>query len=143
MPELPEVETVKLQLQKYVIGHKLQKIEVRNRKIFQGDEKSIIGAKINAVRRFAKVLVIDLSNSQSLVIHIKLTGQLVYRGPNLKKIPVLSNKVVGGLGGRHTLVIFSLDKTGALYYNDVRRFGWIKIVDTSEVEKIDFIKVGS
>ncbi|MBI1864052.1 DNA-formamidopyrimidine glycosylase, partial [Candidatus Woesebacteria bacterium] len=140
MPELPEVETVKLQLQKYVVRHKIISIDVKNRKVFQGDEKLITGATFTEIRRFGKVLVFDLSNGYSIISHIKLTGQYIYRGPNLKNTPTLSKKVVGGVPGTHTHVIFNLDHGGILYYNDVRRFGWIKIVKTKDVVDFDFIK---
>lgn len=139
MPELPEVETIKLGLQKYLVGHKIKDVEIKIPKIFTGSPKDVVGAKVKAIRRFAKVLSIDLSNGNSLVIHIKLTGQLIYRGPNLKKVPGLSKKVVGGIPGKHTHVTFKLDRRGFLYYNDVRRFGWIKIIKTSDVEKSGFI----
>jgi formamidopyrimidine-DNA glycosylase len=69
-----------------------------------------------------------------------LTGQFIYRGPNLKNPPTLSKKVVGGVPGKHTHVIFNLDKNGHLYYNDIRRFGWIKLTKTKDVENFDFIK---
>jgi len=134
MPELPEVETIKLQLNKFLVGHKIVSIDVRNRKIFQGDEKRIIGAKVTGTRRFGKVTVIDLDNKYSILTHVKLTGQFIYRGPNLDTNS-LSTKVIGGLGGLHTLVIFTLDKKGLLYYNDVRR-----LEKTSEVENESFIK---
>lgn len=139
MPELPEVESIKLQLQKFLIGHKIESVDVRNLKIFQGKSGEVIGAKIKEVRRFAKVLSIDLSNGNSLVIHIKLTGQLIYRGPNLKTPEELSKKVVGGVPGPHTHVIFYLDKGGVLYYNDVRRFGWIKVVKSNKLQLTGFI----
>lgn len=140
MPELPEVETIKLQLGKFLENHKIVSVEVRNRKTFQGDEKKIIGAKIVGTRRFGKVTVIDLSNGYSILTHVKLTGQYIYRGPNLPNPKKLSTKVTGGAPGPHTLVIFNLDKGGELYYNDVRRFGWIRIVKTSEVSEEPFIK---
>ena len=139
MPELPEVETVKLQLKKYLVGHKIEGIEVKIPKLFTGDVKDVVGAKVKDIRRFAKVLSIDLSNGNSLVIHIKLTGQLVYRGPNLKTPPTLSKKIAGGVPGPHTHITFKLDRGGFLYYNDIRRFGWIKVIKTSEVEKSDFV----
>ncbi len=139
MPELPEVETIKLGLQKYFVGHKIEDVEIKTPKIFTGSPRGVVGAKVKEIRRFAKVLSIDLSNGSSLVIHIKLTGQLIYRGPNLAKTPGLSNKVVGGVPGKHTHVIFKLDRGGFLYYNDVRRFGWIKVIKTSDVEKSGFI----
>lgn len=139
MPELPEVETMRLQLKKYLTGHKILSVEVKNRKTFQGDEKNITNSKILDVRRFGKVSVIDLSNNYSILTHVKLTGQYIYRGPNLPSPKVLSKKVVGGVPGPHTLVTFNLDHSAKLYYNDIRRFGWIRIEKTSDVEKEKFI----
>lgn len=139
MPELPEVETIRLGLEKYLIGHKITGVKLNFPKIFTGDTKDIINGKIVSVRRFAKVLSIDLDNANSIVIHIKLTGQLIYRGVNLKNPPELSKKVSGGIPGKHTHVIFTLDKNSFLYYNDFRRFGWIKIIKTIDVEKSSFI----
>src|SRR3989344_3348354 len=138
MPELPEVESIKLQLQKYLVGHTIRSVEIRNTKYAIRDT-DVVGEKIKDIRRFAKVLSIDLSNSYSIVVHLKLTGQLIYRGPNLKKVPNLSSKVVGGLPGKHTHIIFKLDHDGKFYYNDVRLFGWIRVIRTDEIEKTDFI----
>lgn len=134
MPELPEVETIRKGLQNYLVGHVIESVEVRNRKIFSTDATLVSRVKITGVRRFAKILAIDLSNAQSLVIHVKLTGQLIYRGPNLKNPPKLSHKVLG-LPGKHTHVIFHLDRGGILYYNDIRKFGWIKLVKSNFITK--------
>ena len=82
----------------------------------------------------------DFDNGYSVVTHVKMTGQFVYRGPNLKNPGALSPKVVGGIPGVHTHVIFHLNKEGVLYYNDLRRFSWMKVVETKEVEELDFIK---
>jgi formamidopyrimidine-DNA glycosylase len=140
MPELPEVEAIRLQLGRLLKGHKVQSVEVNNRKIFQGNEKSIINSDFIGTRRFGKVTVIDFKNGYSILTHVKLTGQFIYRGPNLNNVPKLSSKVIGGVPGIHTHVIFSLDKGGKLYYNDVRKFGWIRVVKTSQVEEEPFIK---
>jgi formamidopyrimidine-DNA glycosylase len=140
MPELPEVEAIKLQLGVLLNGHKIVSVDVQNRKVFQGDEKDIAGANFKMARRFGKVTVIDLDNGYSILVHVKLTGQFIYRGPNLPNPKDLSKKVTGGAPGPHTLVAFKLDKNGVLYYNDVRRFGWIRIVRTSEVLEEPFIK---
>ena len=139
MPELPEVETTKLQLQKYLIGHKIEDIDVRYRKKFEGDEKKLTGGRIVEIRRFGKVQSIDLDNGYSILVHIKLTGQLIYRGPNLKTTPHISKKVIGGLEGKHTHIIFHLDQGGKLYYNDVRKFGWIRLVESKQVTSDKFI----
>lgn len=139
MPELPEVEAIKLQLGKFLTGHEVVSVDVKNRKTFQGEEKKIIGGKVVGTRRFGKVSVIDLDNGYSILTHVKLTGQYIYRGPNLKSPKELSKKVTGGIPGPHTLVIFHLDRGGILYYNDVRRFGWIKVEKTDEVLKEKFV----
>ncbi|MBI3397059.1 bifunctional DNA-formamidopyrimidine glycosylase/DNA-(apurinic or apyrimidinic site) lyase [Candidatus Woesebacteria bacterium] len=139
MPELPEVETVKLGLTKYLIGHRILKVDINNPKVFSGNTENIEGAKVKDVRRFAKVLSIDLDNDFSIIIHIKLTGQLIYRGPNLPNPTTLSKKVIGGVPGKHTHIVFELDRKGFLYYNDLRRFGWLKVIKTSDVETSSFI----
>jgi len=140
MPELPEVETIRIGLEKYLVGHKITKVEVRWRKSLSENENKLVEGYVKKIRRFGKVLSIDLDNGYSAVIHIKLTGQLIYLGPNLLKAKSLSPKVSGGLGGKHTHVIFYLDHKGVLYYNDVRKFGWIKIIKSSELKiKSDFI----
>ncbi|MFC1625755.1 bifunctional DNA-formamidopyrimidine glycosylase/DNA-(apurinic or apyrimidinic site) lyase [Patescibacteria group bacterium] len=140
MPELPEVESIKNQLEKLLKGHEIVSVEVLRRKNFQGDEKKLWGLKILGSRRLGKVIVINLSNNYSILTHVKMTGQYIYEGPNLKKPHKLSKKVIGGVPGKHTLVVFRLDKGGILYYNDVRRFGWIKLVKTSKVGEESFIK---
>lgn len=139
MPELPEVETIRKGLSKYLVGHKIEDIEIRAPKIFEGDPKNIIDTKVVEIRRFGKGLVIDLSNKYSLAIHIKLTGQLVYRGDETKEIKI-SAKVGESIPNQFTHVIFKLDKGAHLYYNDRRRFGWIRTVKTEDVVKMPFFK---
>jgi formamidopyrimidine-DNA glycosylase len=114
-------------------------VTANNKKIAPDDFKPIIGTRFKAIRRFGKVLVFDFDNGYSTISHIKLTGQFIYRGPNLKA-PTLSKKVVGGVPGAHTHLIFKLDKGGFLYYNDIRKFGWVRVSKTKEVEEFGFIK---
>ncbi len=134
MPELPEVETIRLQLDKYLKGRRVLGVEIKSRKILAGGEKNLLGGKITKVRRFGKVIVIDFNNGYSALIHLKLTGQLVFQGPNLP--------------GKHTHVIFNLSSKGRsasgrgdkkLYFNDLRKFGWIKIAKSEEVVAERFI----
>lgn len=139
MPELPEVETLRRGLEKYLVGHTIESVEVKKPKIFQGDPKNIIDANIQNVRRFGKGLVIDLSNSYSLAIHIKLTGQLIYRDDATKDVPVSSEKV-GTIPNNSTHIIFHLDKGAVLYYNDLRQFGWIKVIRSKKLQELSFFK---
>lgn len=132
MPELPEVETIRLQLEKFIVGSTIKSIEIRNPKYEILNKSKITNSKITGIRRFAKILSIDLDNDFSIMIHVKLTGQLIYRGDKLRS-DKLSSKVIGGIGGKHTHLIFHLDN-GDLYYNDVRQFGWVKIVKSQAID---------
>lgn len=129
MPELPEVETIKLQLTKLLIGHRIVKIEINAAKSFPRGKEKLIGGKVKGVRRFGKVLVVDLDNGYSFLIHLKLTGQVVYSD---KRLPNSPNKF--------THVIFSLDRGAKLFFNDSRKFGWIRVEKTDEVENESFVK---
>ncbi len=139
MPELPEVETIRRGLEKYVVGHKIVDLTILHSGIFEGEKEQIVGSKIIKARRYAKGLILDLDNSFSLAIHIKLTGQLIYRDKATEKI-VVSKEKVGSVPNQFTHLVFHLDHDAKLYYNDQRRFGWIRVVPTSEVLEMKFFK---
>lgn len=141
MPELPEVETIRLGLQKYLVGRKITDIQVRVPKLFVGSAKQIIGAKIVGLKRIGKGLIIELDNNFVLAVHLKMTGQLIYRGPEVSKVPNVSRGKIGGeLPSRWTHIIFTLNHNAHLYYNDLRRFGWIKVVRKDQLMQIPFFK---
>ena len=83
MPELPEVETVRRGLGRLLPGRTISRVVFDNAKSFpntpESVDKCLIGATVEKVDRRAKVLVINLSSEYSLVIHLKMTGQLVFR----------------------------------------------------------------
>ncbi|HUD04775.1 MAG TPA: DNA-formamidopyrimidine glycosylase [Patescibacteria group bacterium] len=138
MPELPEVETIKLGLQKCLVGHKIEDVEVRVSKIFQGTPKDIIGAKVIDIKRIGKGLIIELNNGFVLTVHLKMTGQLVFQDKTTEN-STLSKKVGGDvLPSKYSHVIFSLDKGAKLYYNDLRRFGWVKVLKKEELKDVAF-----
>src|SRR3990167_10482165 len=134
MPELPEVETIRLGLEEHIVGKKIVSVEVRLKKIISGDIAKITGAKFKKIRRFGKALSLDLDNNYSIAIHVKMTGQLIWVSDE-SKVSRVSKVLVGELPNKFTHVIFKLD-SGVLYYNDIRQFGWIKILSTSDVEKL-------
>lgn len=146
MPELPEVETVRTGLSKLLPGHVVKKVTYDWDKSFPNSLTDVntflVGVKITTVRRRAKVLLIDLDSGYSLVIHLKMTGQLVYRSNNNNKhfgAGHPSRSLVGSLPDRSTRVILDLD--GAkLFFNDQRKFGWMRLLPTIEVEELDFFK---
>jgi formamidopyrimidine-DNA glycosylase len=139
MPELPEVETLKRGLEKYIIGHTILDIETRIPKIFQGEKQNIIGAKIIRIERIGKGLIIELDNEFVMAVHLKMTGQMIYQGLETKGV-VLSRKAGGDLPSKFSHVIFTLDNEARLFYNDLRRFGWIKVLARDEAFQMAFFK---
>ena len=144
MPELPEVETVKTGLKKLLIGHKIVAAEFDWVKSFpntQADiENFLIGATVLGVRRRAKVLIIDLDTDYSLVIHLKMTGQLVYRGMESFGAGHPNGSLIGELPDKSTRVTLSLKNKASLFFNDQRKFGWMRLLPTIHIEELDFFK---
>ncbi|HSX47907.1 MAG TPA: bifunctional DNA-formamidopyrimidine glycosylase/DNA-(apurinic or apyrimidinic site) lyase [Candidatus Nanoarchaeia archaeon] len=145
MPELPEVETVRLGLSSLIIGKRAKTVNHDWPKSFPNAaadvESFLIGAKIIDVRRRAKVLLIDLDTNYTLVTHLKMTGQLVYRADDGEHFGAghPSESLIGELPDRSTRVTLELD--GAkLFFNDQRKFGWMRLIPTPEVEELDFFK---
>lgn len=139
MPELPEVETMRMQLEKFLVGSKISDVQIKTPS-YELDKDKLIGGEVIKVRRFAKVSSIDLSNGYSILTHVKLTGQFIYKGPKHKTTEPISKKVVGGAPGPHTHIIFEFSDGGKLYYNDIRKFGWVRVIKTSDVENEKFVK---
>jgi formamidopyrimidine-DNA glycosylase len=178
MPELPEVETVRRGLQELIIDQTVAAASSDSPKSFQASasdvDRFLVGARITAVRRRAKVLMIDLSTDYTLVIHLKMTGQLVFieEGPTpplgseinsgLSLHPLKlarsardarevkrfgaghpNESLIGELPDRSTRVTITFEDGSHLYFNDQRKFGWMKLMPTLEVPNINFMqKIG-
>lgn len=144
MPELPEVETVRRGLSKLIIGKTIVSQLHDTPKGFPNSsadvEQFLIGAAITDIRRRAKVLMIDLSTQYTLVIHLKMTGQLVFRGEHVFGAGHPNESLIGELPDRSTRVTLTFDDGSHLYFNDQRKFGWMKLLPTIEVPNIDFMK---
>ena len=122
-----------------MVGKKIEAVDIRVSKLFVGDSKDIIGATIKDAKRVAKVLEIVLDNSYSIIVHLKMTGQLVFREAKSDKLFA---------GGHHqkvymqepphafTHIIYDFSDGSHLYFNDFRKFGWNKVVKSSEVGEI-------
>jgi formamidopyrimidine-DNA glycosylase len=144
MPELPEVETVRRGLESLIIHKKIQTVAHDTPKSFPNATKDInhflIGASIIAVRRRAKVLLIDLSSDYSLVIHLKMTGQLVFVGKTRFGAGHPNDSLINALPDKSTRVEVAFDDNSKLFFNDQRKFGWVKLVPTLEIPNINFMK---
>lgn len=148
MPELPEVETVRAGLATLLPGLEVSSETHDWPKGFPNTPADVqhflIGAKITEVRRRAKVLLIDLSTNYTLVIHLKMTGQLVFRGKTVAFGAGHPNSsLVGDLPDKSTRVTLQFTNGDRLFFNDQRKFGWMRLIPTPEVEALDFFqKVG-
>lgn len=139
MPELPEVETIRRGLKDFILGQKIKKIDVLNEKSFVG--KPVLGKVMN-IRRFGKALVIDLDNGYSLMMHLRMTGQLVWQGENRDARFAgghPSENFVSKLPNKQTRVVLDFDK-GTLFFNDQRKFGFVKVLLTVELKEEAFIR---
>jgi formamidopyrimidine-DNA glycosylase len=123
MPELPEVETIKRGLASRLPRKKITQVLVLKPKSFIGNPKTVIGLTIKQLERRAKQLILKLSHEQNLVVHLKMSGQLLYK---VKLTPP----------GKHTRVIIGFNDGSQLFFNDLRIFGWMKILSDEEVTKL-------
>lgn len=198
MPELPEVETIRRGLDKFIKFQKIERVKILCDKSFIGPKEVIENQRIISIGRKGKALLINLENGITMLIHLRMTGQLIYRSnvateqngisiakaktihgakteaepqkddgcktsksvdkskqektktqPDLKTIKLLTeNSFAGGhptdsffseLPNKQTRVIFELEN-GNLYFNDQRKFGFVKILETDEVENDKFIR---
>jgi formamidopyrimidine-DNA glycosylase len=192
MPELPEVETVRLGLAALLPGKTVKTVTHDTEKSFPNapaDVQAFLrGAKVTDVKRRAKVLLVELSSSYTLVMHLKMTGQLVFVGRNLANLTSSSSSgltrgsskqgvaeghtrsdwipgqarndgsggvdirfgaghpndsLINALPDKSTRVAFTFTDGSKLFFNDQRKFGWVKLIPTVEVPNIAFMqKVG-
>jgi formamidopyrimidine-DNA glycosylase len=145
MPELPEVETVRRGLQGLIVGATVKKVMHDTPKSFPNATSDVkqflLGAQITDVRRRAKVLLIDLSTDYSLVIHLKMTGQMVFVADHARFGAGHPNdSLINNLPDKSTRVTFEFTDGSHLYFNDQRKFGWVRLMPTLEIPNIDFMK---
>ncbi|MBD3250782.1 MAG: bifunctional DNA-formamidopyrimidine glycosylase/DNA-(apurinic or apyrimidinic site) lyase [Candidatus Pacebacteria bacterium] len=142
MPELPEVEIVRQRLDQVLVGKEISEVKVLRQKSFQGEASRIKGTRIESVERRAKLIRLRLTGPDDLLVHLKMTGQLIF---------VDGSKKVGGghptddwceqLPGDHTRIIVKFVDQTQLFFNDLRVFGWIKVADDQAIRQ-EFDKYG-
>ena len=149
MPELPEVEIVRLFLDKHIIGKTISDIEILNPKSLVGDPKLAKNQTIISTSRLGKQLSLHLNNNLTLLFHLKMTGQVIV-------LPALSVRRSGGsregreegrvsvlghptkdafdsLPNKSTRLIFTFSDGTKLFFNDQRKFGWVKLFNQNEL----------
>ena len=161
MPELPEVQTVASELHRKLKNQRIQSVTVNAPKMVaigpatvsnKRQETSgkvaeftklLRGQKILSVKRRAKLLIFDLSGPLSILVHLKMTGQFIFEDKKLRAQTKgqyrLFNKLSAPkvlLPGKHTHIIFTFRNGAHLYFNDIRKFGYIKIVNDDEIDQV-------
>lgn len=145
MPELPEVETIRRDLRSLLVGKKITDVTIRKTKMVRGAavrlRKVVIGQKVGDIERIGKLLMVQLQPSQHyLLLHLKMTGQLIYRDGTDTVAgghpwpPIDLGVGGGGLPNKYTHVTFSFSKGAKLYFNDLRQFGFVQVVSRDEKE---------
>jgi formamidopyrimidine-DNA glycosylase len=145
MPELPEVETIRLGLSRLLPGHKIDSVEFDWPKSFPNADEDVrnfmVGSEVSSIKRRAKVLLIELSSNYALVIHLKMTGQLVYRSISFEfGAGHPTDSLVGELPDKSTRVTIKFSDGSHLFFNDQRKFGWMRLMPSAEVLNLDFFK---
>ncbi|HEY4512727.1 MAG TPA: bifunctional DNA-formamidopyrimidine glycosylase/DNA-(apurinic or apyrimidinic site) lyase [Candidatus Paceibacterota bacterium] len=154
MPELPEVQITVNGLNNYLKGLKITAVwtnynsayhigkdNIKNPKYFEYFKKEIVGKKIIGARRVAKNVIITLSNGSTILIHMKMTGHLLYGNyvfeKSDKKDPWkgVSPKALTDSFNRHIRLVFSLSNKKYLALSDVRRFAKITHIREKDIEK--------
>jgi formamidopyrimidine-DNA glycosylase len=140
MPELPEVETIRADLARLLPGLRVKKVTVRKPKLLQSSraefDAALKRARILRVARRAKQLIIKLSTNYALLIHLKMSGQLVWRSPR-GELTVGGHPIqnVTNVPNRYTYITLDFTNGSALYFNDVRQFGYWRTVPIADLAK--------
>lgn len=148
MPELPEVETVRIGLQRLLPEREIEAVNFDWPKSFPNADEDVklflLRAKVVKVMRRAKVLIIELDSQYSLLVHLKMTGQLVFRSQEENFGAGHPNQsLIGSLPDKSTRVTIKFTDGSTIYFNDQRKFGWMRLVPTIEIQNLDFFrKVG-
>ena len=158
MPELPEVETVVSELRLKLKNKKIKHVSVllpkmvamgpktlsnlrkTDASVAEKFAKTLKGQKITDVKRRAKMIIIDLAGKYAILVHLKMTGQLIYFGKKeldkqIRLLNLLNYKPVH-LPAKSTHVIFDLSDGSKLFYNDFRQFGYLKLVTDKELLQV-------
>ena len=158
MPELPEVETIKNQLAKSIVGKKIRDIQVFTDKMVHigsgkisnikkgSPERSkkfnvlLAGKSVVNVERRAKYLVIRLTGDYSVLIHLRMSGQLIFVPKEDLQKPIKLSMAKTALEQvlpiKHTHAAFVFTDKSVLYYNDTRQFGHLRLVSKSEFSEV-------
>jgi len=147
MPELPEVETVRLGLLPVLEGHRITHAETRRgdlRVPFPNDFAGrLTGSTVRRLRRRAKYMLADLDSGETLVIHLGMSGRMtVYASGEKKKLGnYVHDMGEANIGhDKHDHVVIDTDAPARIVFNDHRRFGLMLLIDTQALDEHKLFK---
>ena len=135
MPELPEVETIRLMLEPHLVGRRFDRVEIDDARLVRPFEPQAVaaeleGERVSAVERRGKYLVIAFESGRALLIHLRMTGSL-------------RHALRGALhDDRHRRAVVNLDDGSDVAYRDVRRFGTWLLLEPGELDAYLNARVG-
>ena len=127
MPELPEVETIRLALEPQLVGRSFESVEIDDRRLVRPFEPTAVaaeleGERVAAVERRGKYLIVRFDSGRALLIHLRMTGSLRHAAPgSLQEDP-------------HRRAVVKLDDGSDVAYRDVRRFGTWHLLESDEID---------
>jgi len=145
MPELPEVEVVKRSLKSSIRHLTIKKVTINTNKLRYFIKKKhfnkIINKKILSIKRRSKYILINLSSNLSLLAHLGMTGKFIIENNTGIKNKTSFYYEINKNDQKHNHLIFHLSQNKKLIYNDVRKLGFIKIINSKNIQKNDHIRL--
>ena len=140
MPELPEVETIKKDLEKKILLKKIIKIEVLKPNLVKNKLnyflKTIKNNTFLSMKRIGKLMILELKDHKYLLIHLRMTGQLVYKDKQKIIVGGHNYPQIDNLPNKYSHLTFTFQDKSQLFFNDLRQFGYLKIVSQEEKDKV-------
>ena len=145
MPELPEVEVVKRSLESKILNSIIKKVQINDHKlrykVKKEIAKKITGKKIKKIKRRSKFLIFEINKTYLMLVHLGMTGKFFLEDRNKKKFKTSFYYLLNyQKDQKHNRVIFFLSKNRKLIYNDVRKFGFIKLYKLTNYIRISHLK---
>ena len=145
MPELPEVEVVKRSLEKKILNSIIKKVKIYDHKLRYKVEKEISkklkDKKIKKIKRRSKFLIFEIDKTYLILVHLGMTGKFFYIDRNKEKYKTsFYYHLDYQKDQKHNRIVFFLNKNRKLIYNDVRKFGFIKLYKSTEKVIISHLK---
>ncbi len=136
MPELPEVETIRRDLRRKILDKEISRVEVKKESAIKNDREKfkqiLSGESFSGLNREAKLLIFDIESSNQVILsHLRMTGKYVYDDGSETEFPT-----------KHTGVIITFEDKDKLYFDDIRTFGYMQIVNEKQKEDILSKKLG-